>query len=265
MRLVGFAALCLGVSAPAAAQPPAATEVLLEVNAAGTVTSRADLATFRISIQVQGDSADDARRLVAERARRLTAAATSLGVAPSDIETGPVRIETLQTFDVVDAALADLSAVADTAADRAGAAGSRPAVSPPPLPNRASTVDASSALVIRLRDLSRDEALGIAIAEIQGGLSISGPVYSLSDPRPSRTEARTRALAAARAEAEDYAAALGLRVVRMVRITDRIGTDLLSMMMSESGRAAAVSLRESDGSNVVTVMPIGVDYVLAPR
>lgn len=290
MRLVAAAlALALWLAAPAAAQPAgtpplAANEVLLEINSVGTATKRADLATYRISIELDGEGADDARRVMAERIRRLTAAAASAGVAAGDVEPGPVRVETHAAMDINERAMADALATvrdpaaesaetaadavrraADAAVDAAEAAMPMAEEPPPPLARPGAT--ASSSIVIRLRDMGRIEALHNALAEVEGGHSFyaGGPVYTLNDPRPPRTEARMRALAAARADADDYAAALGMRVARLVRVTDRVGVDLLGLMMSEGGRRAVTGASDTSGPDVVTVVPIGVDFVLAPR
>jgi uncharacterized protein YggE len=284
VRLAGVGlALALTVSAPAAAQPPAAAnEVLLEVNAIGTTTRRADLATFTVSLQAEGRTEAEARSSLAEKTRRLTAAVTAMGVAAADVQAGPIRVEgmDMRTFDVSDepppppeepppppegeAAAASVAAAA--------AASSPPRVTQPiaapisRMSGGASSV--SGSLIIRARDMNRVQELRNEVGRVEGSYALytTSPVFSLADPGTARSEARVRALASARADAESYAAALNMRVARLVRVTDRVGVDLLGLMMGEPGRRSIISGPETtrDGDVVVTV-PIGVDFVLAPR
>lgn len=81
--------------------------------------------------------------------------------------------------------------------------------------------------------------------------------------------ATARALAAARADAEVYADALNLRVVRMIRVTERIGPDFLGMMLGARTAQVMGELErwvEGAGQDGVPVpVFVGVDFILAPR
>lgn len=79
---------------------------------------------------------------------------------------------------------------------------------------------AKNELRITLRDLSRAGEMISAMYEA-GANDVEGPYFSFSDPAPVIRAAERAAIAEARAEAENYAAALGMRVVRVARVHDR--------------------------------------------
>jgi hypothetical protein len=105
MRLV-IVGLALGLAVPAvagvpglsmvAAQSPVSTqplapgEVLLEVDALGTVTTRADTATLLVRVEASAATETEARRATESAADRIVAAASSAGVAASDISRHPI-------------------------------------------------------------------------------------------------------------------------------------------------------------------------------
>ena len=59
-----------------------------------------------------------------------------------------------------------------------------------------------------------------------------------------------------------------MRVARVVRVTERLGLDLLGMMVSESQIVAnlfSVAAMRTTGPDVQTMVTVGVDFALAPR
>lgn len=267
-------ALALTAPAPATAQQPAAAnEVLLEVNAIGTTTRRADLATFTVSLQAEGRTEAEARSSLAEKIRRLTTAVAAMGVAAADVQAGPIRVEgmDMRTFDVSDEP-PPLEEPPPPPEGSTAPSPRPPRVTPPiaapmsRMSGGASSV--SGSLTIRARDMNRVQELRNEVGRVEGSYALysANPIFSLADPGMARSEARVRALAYARADAEAYAAALNMRVARLVRVTDRVGVDLIGLMMSEPGRRSTISGSETtrDGDVLVTV-PVGVDFVLAPR
>ena len=98
------------------------------------------------------------------------------------------------------------------------------------------------------------------------GVAVPDPVYALSDAGPARREARARALATLRADAEAYATAVNMRVVRIVRITERTGMDLMGLALGDSDlMRRAVGGRITSDPNVETLVILGADFALAPR
>jgi len=99
--------------------------------------------------------------------------------------------------------------------------------------------------------------------ESAGVRSISQPFYEVADGDAAHAAARADGLRRARANAEAYAAAANMRVVRMLRISDRTTAESLqwTMIMAMSGgRRPAGS-----GTDVETQEHVSVDFALAPR
>jgi uncharacterized protein YggE len=271
MRLV-ILGLTLGLALPAAAgaqgigmvvsqspvstQPLAPGEVLLEINAMGTVTTHADTATLTIPFDASGVTAADARRAAEGAADRIAAAAASSGVAASDISRRPI---TTGEAAAMAAAMADMARVARSGNARRGAMAVMPDASAPPQAN------AHGEIEITLRDLSRLPGLRRAL-EAAGAGAAADPTYALSDDRAARAEARAQALAQARASADAYAAALAMRIVRLVRVTERVGVDLVGAMFNDGGRMRQM-MRGMEGRSqeIGITVALGMDFALAPR
>jgi len=237
--------------------PLAADEVLLELSANGSVTTRADLVTVQVQVNAQAATEDEARRAAEAQVRRVTQIARGAGVAAADVEAGEISAMPMMdmmatemnamdmTVNTMDMAMTEDSTVTNMATGE-------------------STANAAVMVEIRLRNVDRLEALTRALDE--AGLPvIPTPSYALADPAGPRRQARANALAVARADAEAYAAALGLRVVRVARVSERVGMDFFSMMMNESMLRRSMNGGAQTEPDIETTMIVGVDYVLAPR
>jgi len=266
MRLV-VTGIALALAAPVLAgdaiaqavstAPLAANEVLLELSATGNVTTRADLVTVQIQINAQGATEEEARREAEAQVRRVTQVARGLGVAAADIDAGEIS-----AMPVMDMMAADMNAMVMTENSvETDVTGSSIDTN---MAMDSSTANAAAMIEIRLRSVDRLEALTRALDEA-GVTAFPTPAYALADPAAARREARARALAAARADAEAYAAALGLRVVRVARVSERVGMDFFSMMTNETMMRRSMNGGAQTEPDIQTTMIVGVDYVLAPR
>jgi len=278
--IFGLAALSAAAGVPTAAaadaspvstQPLAANEVLLEVSALGTGISRADLATISGTLASRGATEVEARRERDAQIRRLTAAARRAGVAAADLMIGEAEsIAEASTMDMsmempaADAAEAAMNAAEDAVAETADAAvedASCNACSVPAEPE----VVLSSGVEVRLRNLDKVAELTQALQE--AGVEIyAEPVYAPGDQSAARRTARAEALAAARADADAYAASLGMRVVRVVRVTERMGLELISLLVNNSSLLTSMlQPHPAQGPDIPTFVTVGVDFALAPQ
>jgi uncharacterized protein YggE len=274
MRLV-IVGLALGLAVPAvagvpglsmvAAQSPVSTqplapgEVLLEVDALGTVTTRADTATLLVRVEASAAIETEARRATESAADRIVAAASSAGVAASDISRHPItRGENEMLM-----AMQDMQRSAAAAQRSAG--GRRPAILVPGANAAPAAESAHGEVEIKVRGLDRVAQVRHAL-EAAGAESVPDPTYTLANDGASRADARARAIAQARANADAYASALGMRVLRIVRVTERVGVDLIGAMVSEGPRMRQM-MSGMDGRNpdIVTTVALGMDFALAPR
>jgi len=252
VRLVAAAltlALALGAAAAAPAQVPlsplAPGERLVQTDGLGQVVTPADQATLPVFVVARAADLAAARRATAARLADTVAAARAVGIAAADIEAGPV------TTDLLILPVASLFQVVQSGG--AGEDGQVSAVAP---------------LRITIRDLRRLDAVRAAV-RAAGTRSIEAPVYALADGSVALRQARTRAMARARAAAETHAAGLNMRVARIARISERLGLEGLGIMVSES--ATFIRLfggiwgAGPSGPEIETMAVVGVDFVLAPR
>jgi uncharacterized protein len=231
-----------GAPSPVRTQPLAPGEMLLEAGGLGVVTSRADLATILVLVSGSGDTPAAARRANAAEVRRVVAAARRAG-APADgidIRDG----ETPNAFVTM----------LDPGQTRDGSTAAHRTV---------------STITIRLRDIARVDAVRAALEAVPAA-NVALPVYALTDRTAARREARAQALAAARADAEAHAQNVGMRLARMVRITERVSNDLYGLALNNAAQFARLErtvgpARDQTKPQIVTLVMLGVDYALAPR
>jgi uncharacterized protein YggE len=220
---------------PVRTAPLAPGETLLQLGGVAFVTAPADRITFTIPVFADGVDQADARRANRARVQRIVEAARRAGLPADGVlaYSGSGSIE----FSMIQGG---------------------------PLASGAQARDRSM-LILRMRDLGRAEAVRAAIAAEAGAEQYS-PNYELVDTGPARQAAKTRALAAARADAEAYAAAHGLRVVRIARINERAATELLGLARSYRGeRRQRRDPFERPAPEIEIVALLAVDFVLAPR
>lgn len=221
-------------------QPLAPGEVLLEVVAVGTSSAPADRATLTATVTASGATEAEAERALEAALERVRAAARAAGVRAEDITTA----EAMVTFDIDDYVRTD------------------PTTDQPPA---APEVERRRALELELRDVARVEAVRQALRDA-GATGVGEPSYALADASAARRAARTNALRAARAQADGYAADLGLRVVRIVRVTERVGMDIFNIAISDPSFARRFQPnRANTDPRIESVMFVGVDFALAPR
>lgn len=249
MRLVGLGLALALAAAPAATQPPGATqplaagEVLLELGAIGTATAPADLATLDIAFGGTGATEAAARANVDARFGRIVAAARRAGVPAAAItrrDAPPLLI----------AAVAQM-----------------PQPQPPgEQAMRAEPYQTYGYASVRITDMARVESIRAALAAVENEYGNAAPTYSLTDSRAARQTARTQALAAVRADAEAYAGALGMRVARIVRVSERTGVGMLPYLLGDPTIPRRLfGPAENQNPNVTVLVVVGVDFALAPR
>jgi uncharacterized protein YggE len=240
LALAGSAPLALAVAQPVSTQPLAPGEVLLELSAIGTVTTRADTATLNVMVYGTGTTPAAALAAAGALTRQIADIARANGVAAADMNVRPVR---------------------DNMSDGM-MAGNTMMMAEDVAPS------ASGSIEIRVRNIARLDALVTALSSVER-VTVSSPAYALSDPAPARREARVRALATLRADAEAYAVAANMRVVRIVRVTERTGMDFMGLALGNSELMRRTLGGGSGGDNndpdVGTFVIVGADFALAPR
>lgn len=188
-----IATLALGsIALPAAAQsvptPILPDATVLEVSATGRVTRVPDVASLRAGVVTQAPTAAAALSENAQRMERVVAALRSAGIATRDIATSNVGLSPQYRY-----------------ADN----------QPPAITG----YQASNTVSVKFRDIAKSGAALDALVKA-GANQIDGPQMSIDQPDAALDAARADAVKQARARAELYAQAAGMRVERIVSISE---------------------------------------------
>jgi uncharacterized protein YggE len=238
------AALLAAASPPPEPPPPAPPspvrlprlapgEVLVQLYGVGIVDSPPTLAVLKLTAVGHGETPAEARTRLEATIADISAAARAAGAAPGDITVRPIPgrdvhdVDAL-TFESRQELYADvIVSLSDPAAAQ-------------PLQDRLTATDAVVAM------------------------PYESPRYELADERAALEEARRRAVSAARVDAESYAAALGMRVAKTLRVNERRGPELLTLLlMPYWGDRELAEPGGLPAARSTAVM--SVDFVLAPR
>lgn len=190
LTLFGLAA------APLAAQPLAPQLVqtvsgaTLDVSAEGQSRRTPDLAVVTAGVVTQAVDAASAMRENAARMDRVIAALKRAGLADRDLRTANIALQPQYRY----------------------AQNQAPAIT---------GYQASNTLTVRFRDLKRAGAV-LDTLVASGANQINGPDLTLDDPNAALDEARADAVAKARARAVLYAQAAGLRLKRILSISEGV-------------------------------------------
>lgn len=207
-------ALAAVQSAPVAAQqisPPvevAPGNTVLSVSAEGRTNRDPDLAVFNAGVTTQGSTASEALSANSTAMERVIAALRRAGVAERDIQTSNLSIQPVYADPNRDAIMASRVS-------------GQPYVPPPPEQQvpRIIGYQASNSVSVRQRDLAKFGTVIDTLAAA-GANQIHGPMFQLDNADPALDEARLDAVRAARSRGELYANAAGLRIVRILSISE---------------------------------------------
>lgn len=246
MRLVIAVALALaGVGSGSAAIAQAVEiklqpgETLLKVEAQGEDRSRPDVMTITAGVVTAGGTAREALQANNILSNRLIEAARASGVQAGDMRT--VGLSVRPRFN-------------DGEQDRSEQEGRRP---------RILGYTASNELELRLRDL-RNAGQIVSDLFSAGANQVQGPSFSHSDPKPAQTRARNAAIANAQAEAAAYADAMGMRIARILRVSQRGGFE-----MEDRGEIVVTGSRivstPIEPGEIGTRVHLWIDYALVPK
>ena len=185
------------LAAPAAASAQAALQVQpisgtrLDVSATGEVTRIPDIAVISTGVVTRAASATAAIQQNATRMERVRAALKRAGIEDRDIQTSSINLNPEYVY-----------------AERQ--------------PPRLTGYTASNQVSVRFRDIRKTgEILDVLVAE--GANQINGPSLTIDKPEQALDEARLKAVANGRARAELYARALGMRVTRLLSVSESGG------------------------------------------
>ena len=228
-----------GVAVAHADQPTiVASNTLLTLTADGRSARVPDMAVFSAGVTSQGKTAGEAMSANAADMNRVIAALKKAGIADKDVQTSSINLNPLYGQPVV---------------------GPNGQVVQEP---RIVGYQANNTVTVRSRDIKGFGKVLDALVSA-GANQISGPAFQLSDPSSATDEARMMAIKAARTRAELYAKAAGLRVVRIVSITEGGGYSPPQPMYAKAMQADSGSTPVSAGE-VEAAVSVTVQFELAP-
>ena len=189
--LASAAMLALAVPAAAAAQPLLSETIAgtrLDIVALGEVTRGPDIARINAGVVTRAPTASEAIRLNAARMNAVREALRRAGIADRDIQTSNLSLQPEYRY-----------------AEN----------QPPTLVG----YQAANEVAIRFRDIAQTGRILDALVA-QGANQLNGPMLEIDRPEAALDEARAAAIATARARAELYARSLGMRVRRVLSVSE---------------------------------------------
>lgn len=192
LALAASVATLVFAALPAAAQqearPVLLDGTLLDVSATGASTRVPDLAVIQAGVVTQAASAAEAMQQNAAQMARVMAALRKAGIADRDVQTATINLSPQYRY----------------------------------VQNEAPVItgyQASNQVSIRFRDVAKSGTILDALVR-EGANNISGPNLTIDKPDAALDEARVDAVKKARARAELYAQAAGLKVDRILAISE---------------------------------------------
>jgi uncharacterized protein YggE len=162
----------------------------LNLSATGEVKAAPDQATITLGVHTTGKTAAQAMAANRDRMAATIAALTAEGIQKKDIQTSNLSLSAQYAYE-------------------------------PNQTPRLTGYEADNQVSVVVHDVSR---VGAAVDAVTAGGAnqVGGIAFGLSDPEPIMDEARRAAVKTLRARAELYAQASGLRILRLVNLSEGV-------------------------------------------
>lgn len=225
-RAAAVGALIIAAPMAAAAQEPATpvaefSASTFSLSAYGEVRVAPDMATINIGVSTEAPSASQAMAQNAVQMNQVMAALRRAGIEEKNIQTSSLNLNAQYTYRDNE---------------------------PPVLRG----YQATNQVTVRVMDLDR---LGSAIDAVvaAGSNQINGISFGLSDPTEAENQARLDAVKALRAKADLYAQATGMRISRLVNLSEGGGYSPPPPMPMPVARFAAADAKTSVSAGELSV------------
>jgi len=202
---------------------------LLSVSAQADATRVPDVATISAGVVTQAADANAAMRANADQMAKVMAAIKAAGIAERDIQTAGISVHPEYRY----------------------------AENQPPT---ITGYQASNTVNLKVRDIG--DLGGVLDALVASGANqVNGPSFEIDKPEAAYDEARLAALEKAKTRAETYAKAMGLRVRRVVSISEGGGFQPPMPMMRMQAMDASAGRAETSVSPGETKLSVNLDVV----
>lgn len=220
----------------------AAGNALLSIAAEGKSARTPDLAVFNAGVTTQGKTAGAALTENASRMTAVIAALKKAGIAERDIQTSNLSVNPVygQPKRLPDGSIEEREPVIVG-------------------------YQATNQVSVRQRKLDQyGKVIDTLVAA--GANQVNGPSFQLDDSAAAMDEARVEAMKKARARADLYAKAAGLRVVRVLTISENAGwaPPQPPMLFARADMASAPKSSPVAAGELEVTVTVNVSYELAP-
>ncbi len=237
-------------------------EILLEVTAIGASSAKIIKVSTTCDMKVTAQSKSEAMAMLNKQQDDLANALRNAGLASAKLDFSAPEILTTDLYSPAAAAAGAAAAAAMEATDA----------------GTVSTDDAAKPFVTYTRRVGISTSLATEMQVVRGLLpqyvceedyrAVRNTIIELANPEAAKTAASKLAVASAQKQAENYAAALNLRVVRLLRISEV--SAIREFLGSESEALLREMRNDRDRQNSVTnELPvsasISADFVLGPK
>ncbi len=234
--LVSGLAGALALAVPAMSDAQTVTNAViagtrLDVTARGEVKRVPDVAVISAGVVTQSANAAAAMQENAGRMSRVLAALKKAGVADKDVSTSSISLSPQYRY----------------------------AENQPPV---ITGYQASNQVTVRFRDIGKSGAI-LDILVKEGSNQINGPSLVIDQPEAAQDEARVAAVKQARSRADLYASATGLKVKRIVSISESEGYSggpvpvmARGMMMDSAAKTEVMPGEQSVGVTLSVVFEL---------
>ncbi len=202
---------------------------LLSVSAEAEAKRVPDVATISAGVVTQAADGNSAMGQNAEEMAKVMQAIKAAGIAEKDIQTSGVNLSPQYRY----------------------VENENPKIT---------GYQASNTVNLKVRDIAKLGKVLDALAA-SGSNQINGPSFEIDQPEPVYDEARLAALKKAQGRADTYAKALGLRVRRIVSISEGGGGGARPMPMVRSMAMDAMAKQETSVSPGETTLSVSLEVI----
>ncbi|MCL4240652.1 MAG: SIMPL domain-containing protein [Dehalococcoidia bacterium] len=205
----------------------------ISVSGLGEVRTEPDIAIINIGIEASGATVQEARDKGADAANKLIASLKSNGVEEKDILTTSVNLYPQYFYSQND-------------------------------PPRITGYIANNQLAVTVRDLEKaGKVIDDGVAAGGDSARLQGIQFGIDDPKPLLKEAREKAVADARARAETYAAASGVKLGAIVAISESSPPSIPILRAPATGYDAAAETPIQPGETTVSAS-VAIRFAIEP-
>jgi uncharacterized protein YggE len=210
----------------------------ISVTGVGEVMSIPDIGQFSFSVMASGTTATDAQTASTNSINALTAYLKEQGVEEKDIKTQDYNLYPKYRFEETPC---DFSFGFCPGGEQI-----------------ADGFEVSQTISVKVRDTAKSGALLAGVGE-RGATNISGLAFVIDDLEPIKAEARTKAIADAKAKAEKMADDLGVKIVKFMSFYENEGSypepyfARSEMSMDSVGSAMPANVPMGENTTSVTV------------